>query len=290
MNPEAGDSRIYPADQSLLTAYSALLGKISGRSMQEPYVSLTHSTIYPSEKYIVENFTSQKNTSYLKREVLARGAYLALIPTFLTTYALDILIGLGSCLVTFSTLGTHMPSYRATHNHLMGSTQLLNNSYFLFLRMVNPMSKVPTAERDGVIHDSVRQFLQSKASEFRSSDNYLKKEVASRLTYALLALASIVTRAVDGVVGILVATFSISTFGAFDWANGFACKALTPSGIIYDIVWCALKVLNPEAGDPSIYPPDRSLLAAYSALLGKISWRLNKSPVPHSEILSSVGS
>jgi hypothetical protein len=180
-----------------------------------PYQNLTIATIDPFAHYINSDFVEAENTNFLKREVLSRGAYVVLVPSSFITCALDTLIGLGTSLVSFSSCGTHLNTFRVTHNHLISSKQLLVDPYIFLLLAINPKSEFSFKREDGLVHHRISQSLKLSALEFRKSDNFLKKEVASRLTYALLALASLVTRAVDGAMGILVGTFSITTCGAF---------------------------------------------------------------------------
>lgn len=54
---------------------------------------------------------------------------------------------------------------------------------------------------NGFLTNPVYTSLREAASSCYNSKNFLKRHVASRLTYVVLAVACVVTRAVDGIIG-----------------------------------------------------------------------------------------
>jgi hypothetical protein len=69
--------------------------------------------------------------------------------------------------------------------------------------------------------------------------------VVSRLIYALHGLASLVTRAVDGIISIPFTVISLLTLGKFGFINHVAFSFLSFTGIINDLFKCTLGIINP---------------------------------------------
>lgn len=102
-----------------------------------------------------------------------------------------------------------------------------------------------SGDGDGFLSDLVINPLKDIARSCYNSDNFLKRHVASRLTYALLAVSCLVTRAVDGIIGIPAAGLSILTGGKFESLNNLAYRTLQAPGIINDLFYCTIKFINP---------------------------------------------
>jgi len=63
-------------------------------------------------------------------------------------------------------------------------------------------------ESNGLITDAVSEALENKAYQCVKSDNFFKRHIASRLTYSLLAVSSVITRLADLINGVVAAVFS----------------------------------------------------------------------------------
>jgi hypothetical protein len=90
--------------------------------------------------------------------------------------------------------------------------------------------------------------LKALARSCYKSDNFLKRHVASRLTYALLAVSCLATRVADGAIGVAAAGLSVLTGGNFESLNNLAYRTLQAPGIINDLFYCTIKFINPWTG------------------------------------------
>jgi hypothetical protein len=218
------------------------------------YINIHKELTEPAANYIETNWILSHKTTFLKKQVLARGAYFCLTPAAFITHAIDTIIGLGIGLGALCTLGIHKPTVKMAINHLSDSKQLFANTYINFLKFINPgayadlnSSQEPTisAEGNGFLSDFVDKPLRDLARDCRNSDNILKRHITSRLTYALLAISCLVTRAIDGIIGIPAAALSILTLGKFESLNNLAYRTLQAPGIIRDLFICTIKFINP---------------------------------------------
>ncbi len=232
------------------------------------YVSLTHSIIKPAESYIKEHMDSSNLST--------KAAHLGLAAlSFLTTSA-DSLIGMGAGFGTLLTYGKSKTVYKFSIYHLGSSKVVLLLPYKQLMEMINPEAKFParvsknatpftkylgslaehqlpmiTADGNGFVSDLFIEPIKDIARTCYNSDNFLKRHVASRLTYALLAISCIVTRVVDGIIGVPAGLLSLITGGSFESLNNLAFRALQAPAIIEDLTYCSIKILNPFTGTKS---------------------------------------
>lgn len=103
-------------------------------------------------------------------------------------------------------------------------------------------------EGNGFLSNNATNLLKDVARTCYRSDNFVKRHVISRLTYALLAMASLVTRTVDGIICMPIAAASILTCGTFPTLNNIAYRSLQAPNIINDLFYCIVKFINPWAG------------------------------------------
>lgn len=236
------------------------------------YTNVTYASTKPAEHYVDSNWVESDKTTFLKKHVLARGAHLLLAPASFITSAVDTIIGLGAGIGAICTLGKHQPTIKAAFNHLSSSNKLVVRPYVNILQTINPKAKFSgdlanqpyvvrylaqctdykppmiSGDGDGFISDIVINSLKNVARACYNSDNFLKRHVASRLTYALLAVSCLVTRAIDGIIGIPAAGLSILTGGKFESLNNLAYRTLQAPGIINDLFYCTIKFINPWTG------------------------------------------
>lgn len=230
-------------------------------------ISLTERLLKRPFEYVENELHPDKHnngaskTSLAGRHVLYRGAKFALAPVAFITCTLDTIVGLGYGLGTIRTLGTHKPTWEKTIIHLRHSREILLISYAFFLTAINPRADFPktgtviSSDGRGLTTNLVFEPIKKVGINCRESDNFLKKHVASRLTYALLAISCLVTRAVDGIIGVPAAALSILTCGSvkFGSLHNVAYRGLQTTGIIDDLFYCTIKFINPWAG---IFPSD----------------------------------
>lgn len=241
------------------------------------YVNLSYATVVRADLHIFSEYTHPSLSSIVDQHILARGGYLLLAPTSVITSALDIIVGLGAGIGAICTLGMHQPTLKVARYHLTSANQLAPRLYANLLRMIRPNARVNAGDfpegdqetkdilkgKDGYLAAKVITPFRAFAKECYSSDNFLKRHVASRLTYALLAVACLVTRAVDGVIGIVAALFSLATLGQFRKLNIIAYRGLQAPGIISDLFYCVVKVINPYAGVRKVEPTYEEEHAAF---------------------------
>lgn len=213
------------------------------------YINLTYATIDPVLNYIDSNWCNKKKL--LKTRIFTRGAHLLLIPPSFIISAIDIVIGLGAGIGAVCTLGKHRRTFIIARDHLSMSNNLFLAPYWLFLFTLNPKAAklaMITREDDSFLSDSVITPLKKIARTCYNSDNFLKRHVSSRLTYALLAISCLVTRVADGVIAIPTAGLSILTGGKFVPLNNLAFRTLQAPSLIDDLFYCTIKFINPWTG------------------------------------------
>lgn len=221
------------------------------------YTNVTYASTKPAEHYVDSNWVQSDETTFLKKHVLARGAHILLTPSSFITCAVDTIIGLGAGLGAICTLGKNKQTFKVACSHLSSSNKLFVRPYVNFLKTINPEAKFSgdaakqamiSGNGDGFLSDLVIDPLKNIARNCYNSDNFLKRHIASRLTYALLAVSCLVTRAVDGIIGIPAAGLSILTGGKFESLNNLAYRTLQAPGIINDLFYCTIKFINPWTG------------------------------------------
>ncbi len=241
-----------------------------------PYVNLNKTLVEPAASYIDDNWVGSENTNFLKKQVLARGGNLVLTPWSATINVADTIIGISAGCASIATVGKHKSTYDFALLHLDSSRKVLVRPYTRLLKTINPQAPFTRAPRrnerwmtvlmdsntsdplingdgDGFITHYVWEALRNKAHDFYNSSNWGKRHIASRLTYALLAIASLVTRAVDGIIGVIAAGVSFLTLGKIESINNLAYRALQAPGIVKDLFYCTIKFINPWAGTNTIH-------------------------------------
>lgn len=202
--------------------------------------------IHASINYGSCNLNHNNQANFFTRNILKRGAHLLLVPTTCIVSAIDAIIGTGASLAVILTAGKHKASYDFSKKFLLGYRALLILPYTNLLLAINPSSKNPMTHKGGLLSKRVIP-LSTAAQNYRTSNNFITRHVVTRLTYVLIAVSSLVTRAVDGVIGALAATFSILCFGQSTYLNDLAFKGLQAPEIVSDLLICLIKCINPWA-------------------------------------------
>jgi hypothetical protein len=201
-----------------------------------PYTNITNKIAIPASEYVFKNWEYSNQANFIQKEILARGAHLALVPTFFITSALDIIVGVGTGIGAICTLGKDKPILQVSINHLRGGYALVSGPYIHFLLTINPHAKV-AGWKTGLLSYEVGEAL----------DNFSWR-VSPRLNYALQMISLLVTRVVDGIIGLPLAATSILTGGTFTELNSLADSALRAPGlIIKGLFVCTIGIINPEA-------------------------------------------
>jgi hypothetical protein len=207
------------------------------------YATATDHFIIKTKDSIYDSWNSP-DASFVQKHILTRGAYLLLAPASLITTAIDTIVGLGAAIGAIAILGRSQKIFDFACGFACESNYLLSYPYQNFLQAINPDADF--GDMNGYIVSSAISPIEDFAKECSKSENFLQRHVASRLTYALAALACLVTRAVDGVISIPMTAISIITLGNFALINNLAYKTLKAPGIIMDIFYFSVYVLNPQ--------------------------------------------
>ncbi|MGE4574305.1 MULTISPECIES: hypothetical protein [Parachlamydia] len=232
-----------------------------------PYINLTHATTHALGNYVHKNWVHSENTNFFKKHVLARGLHLTLVPSSIVTSVIDTTIGLGIGIAVLATVGKHEKMTRFAFNHVFCASKLAVFPYVNFLQAINPKIHFLSNEYGkhanfaieakkcmisnegfGFTSDPFNFRLRKKASEYCDANSFFKRHVASRLTYALLALSCVVTRIADGIIGVPIAALSILTAGKFVFLNNLAYRTLQAPSIVGDLFYCTINCINPWTG------------------------------------------
>ncbi|MCC5832854.1 MAG: hypothetical protein JJU12_07425 [Chlamydiales bacterium] len=181
-----------------------------------------------------------------------RGAYLSLVPVSAITSIVDTAIGACAAIPALATAGKHKKTINFFFNFLESSFDIVSKPYVNLLKTLNPTAKLPPIRGFDEVHPGIctpypSEKLDNLAENYFKSKNFFKKHVASRLTYVLLAITFVITRIVDGIIGLIAAAFSLITLGKLPFLNKTAYRGLCATGIIHDLFYCTLKVINPWA-------------------------------------------
>lgn len=190
--------------------------------------------------------------TYLNQQVISRVASFTMAPLSALGVTVDTLVGMISGVGAIFTAGTNKKIWSMASN-LTYSRHLLNLPYLNLLRTINPQANI-RINADGIIfgriENSLRPYLEkSYLKTLRSSEsNFLNREITSRISYLLFSLVTIVIRAVDGLIGLIASTLSLVMLGTNATINTLAFNGLASTGIVYDLFYCAVKIINPNAG------------------------------------------
>lgn len=212
-------------------------------------VLITHISDAVNQDWVIS-----EETNFLKKEILARGAYLLLTPVTFAAGCLDTILGAIAGVGALCTAGRSTPMLKVSYNHLNSSQSLIARSYIHLLAAINPEFEMASCSifgfeikegGNGLLSDAVIEKFKDQAGDYRQSNNFLKRHVATRLTYALMAVSCVVTRLVDGIIGVPAACLSILLVGRCAPMNNIASEGLQATGIINDFFYCTVKFINP---------------------------------------------
>ena len=228
-----------------------------------PYENITKSVHNPLNLYIYDNIlnSSEPKINGTRKHVptvgfkswgLARGGFLVDTPVGLVTTVADTIIGIGSGLCAVGTLGLHGPTCKVAAQHIENSRHILSKPYMDLLRVLNPNAKITTVANssDGIFHSAARDWCGEGVESCQNSRFWLVRQVCSRLTYVLYAIAAVITRVVDAIIGVFAAVLSFLFLGTFHGVNSYAYTGLQVTGIVNDLFMSVLGVINP--GAPSL--------------------------------------
>lgn len=214
---------------------------------------LSAYALYPAEIYIANNWQNY-SSNFAEKHVFSRFCHLGLIPWSPITTAVDTVIGAVTTVGALLTLGAHYQTFNFTERQLETSKFIIARPYLHLLQTINPQAECfdhYSIPDKGFFTNWVCGKLANEANMCAHRDNSVfMKYIISRLSYLLLIVAAVVSRAVDLAIGLLAACFSIITLGCIPAVNNVAYRALQAPGVIHDVIIYTIRVINPWAGNP----------------------------------------
>ena len=176
--------------------------------------------------YIKITLVESSDTNFIKKQLFSRLRYAAMVPTYVVANVADTIFGIGSETVYHATFGW-LGYSKDDAKYLRSSFKyVLSDPYYAFVKTINPGANSLGGYSAGKVTNLMQYVLVSPAKKFADSKYFMLKHVASRLTYAIAALAAVVTRVADGIIGLPFALLSIISFGAIKSLNEFSYNSL----------------------------------------------------------------
>lgn len=216
------------------------------------YNNLTEASVKRIHDSIQQDYIRSNNASFFEKNCLSRGMYILMIPASFAVCVLDTIAGVGATLGALCTLGKNQWFVKHSENYLQSSKKILALPFKNFLRVIDPSDTLSkeayiNVKGNGFIQEEVFDTLNNYGLKFSNSKNIFTRHVASRLTYLVLAITSVVTRVLDGVISIPATVISILVLGKVDSIKHLAFRTLQATGLVNDILFCAIKIVNPWA-------------------------------------------
>ena len=97
------------------------------------------------------------------------------------------------------------------------------------------------------ISERIRKFAEDNAAKDQPTfkEYILKRHIVSRLSFALFAVSSVVTRVFDCVIGVVAFVLAVVTRARVPYFNHYAVRGLKLTGVIGDLVYAILKFVDP---------------------------------------------
>lgn len=219
---------------------------LSSRRLFMSYNDSLSQINYAAQQFINLTWVNSNETSFFERQVLARAGYAVLTPLSVGTVLFDTFVGAVGSLAALATLTLNKSAFNFAVRHLSYSNLLLADPFENLLKTINPNAQIHEDKRNGFISAYVIESLHEFAKmTYESDSNALIRHGLARLTYALAAVAAVVTRVADIALGLVAGALALLTFGAFDQINSIAYKALKAPGVIADLMECGFLFINP---------------------------------------------
>lgn len=209
--------------------------------------SITASYVDSAEQYIETNWVKPKDAGIFKRQCLSRVCHLGLVPLSGAAGLVDMIAEGFFGLVNLVTAGKNGWSGRKVQRSFLTSGAILAKPYANLLKAVNPKAKIEN-DWGGVCFSFLIPRLDRLAQGCSDSPNKFMHHVASRLTYVLAAISSVVARIIDVIIAVFAVILSFATVGKKEGINTCAYQGLRITAVINDVFNFATKVINPWAG------------------------------------------
>ena len=187
-------------------------------------------------------------TDFSQDQVLNRAENLVMVPvSFLGCISCTVLEA-GAGVLAIGSAGKWKKAVDLVEKYSF-SKMLLSVPFTRLFRVLNPWASIPNTnqkitEGGGLLSPTVRIALFDSAEHLSNSPNVFARHVGSRAVYLLSAGALSVTRAVDGIAGIILGALSFVTLGKIPSVNNWAFSALQAPGVINDLFRCAIRFIQ----------------------------------------------
>ena len=135
------------------------------------------------------------------------------------------------------------------------------------IKIKNSKSKFMDAqELNGPLTEAISGKIKTYAKENADrTDSNFRRHVVSRLSFLLFAVASVVTRVFDTVIGAVAFVLAVVRCAKEPYFNHYALRGLKVTGVISDVVYAVLKFINPlEKTKDELSPTTAARVAAAS--------------------------
>lgn len=204
---------------------------------------------------IQRNWVQSPSTTFFKKQVAARGAYIGLSALTLAVASIGACVKLGAGTLNILSAG----KYPSLHNftiRLNPFNLLLADPYSHFISAFNLHHFTEEAcisfRGNGLFPEIIRKPFTKPLNEHLNtclgSDIFFKRHVSSRLTILLLGVALATARVADAILAVPVTLLSLVTLGTIPSVNNLAYRTLQAPAIISDLLHCTVKFINPFAG------------------------------------------
>lgn len=173
-------------------------------------------------------------------------------PVASITCAIDTIIGLSAGLGSMLPLGENRPSHAFVAKQLEFAEYILRVPHMICLDVLNPKNEFKPIKGQ---YTRLTQRLSAPYTynrgdtyidDFIKSGQFLKKHVATRLSYGLLAVSISIVAAVQMIFAIPLTILSIVTMGKSKFITDHADKCLSSVGVIQDLYEIGRKIINPQ--------------------------------------------
>lgn len=171
-----------------------------------------------------------------------RITYTAQLPTLLVTPSIDTIIGLFAAIpAAFS-----KSACRYHNTFIVGANQILSYPFVCLITIINPNASL-NGKNNLKSLDVVSALITVIGKYLSNSESMFKRHVISRLVFSLAPLSITITAVFKAAVGLIAAPLAIITLGNYSKLNVLAFYGLRFTGMIQDITYVAIKIINPYA-------------------------------------------
>lgn len=200
-------------------------------------------------QFVTNDFIPTRTSNLFTDAKISRLGHFGLIPVSLFTKIFDSCIGIPSALLATCALGRINSLNNFVFDQLNCAGDVVSDPFNHFMKVINPDYAAHTTIpcEGSVLHHQVRNIEEYAESHLIASNDFFKSQVCSRVTYAVLALAYIIARVADAIFVVPLAICTLLSLGKWSSLNSATCKAMKFPGLMPDLFFCFIKILNPQS-------------------------------------------